>query len=190
MFRILLFFLLLGDFVISSGIDITGDVYYCIKEKESDTCLCPDPVDEIHCHDLQYFINNVNTTINNHSKANVTYFMNGTHNVSFIERVGITAPAQLNVIGPSATARIRAYCNCNNSDVDCGLLFENRSRDIVIQIENLEVFNISIKLNNDANVTYTTTSEVDDAVGRAILQVGPYVDVLHSLASYDLRESS
>lgn len=79
--------------------------------------------------------------------------MNGTHNISFIERVGMTAPAQLNMIGPSATAKIRAYRNCNNSDVNCGLLFENRPRDTVVQIENLEFFNISIKLNNNANVT-------------------------------------
>lgn len=127
-------------------------MYYCVKENENDTRQYPYE-NRRDCHTLQYLINN-STTVNI-CKANVTlYFMPGTHDVSFTERVNITAPAQLKMIGLDVNVTVRAHRSCLDSDVDCGLFFKSHSRDkhISVLIKNLIFHNVSIKLNS-ANVT-------------------------------------
>ena len=61
----------------------------------------------MNCLTLQYFINNVSTTINKseNGDTNVTflYFMPGNHDVHFTKRVDITGPAILNGMGGDVT---------------------------------------------------------------------------------------
>ena len=174
----LLLLLFLGEvFVTISG---NAEDHYCIKVNEHDTChLCPYSVDDDHCHTLQHFIDNA--TISSYHDANITlYFMEGTHDMSFRNRVDITYRElkQLNMIGLNVNAKVRAHYSCRNSlspesDVNCGLYFEGCSREdpILIQIKNLTFVSVSTKLNN-ARVVIHNSQQLD----RTLLNI-KYSDV-------------
>ena len=137
--------LLLGvSFVTSSVKGVT----YCVQVNETSHCQCQP------CHTLQYFLENVNTTINNleNKEADVTMiFMPGIHNVNFTERINITAPASLTMTGLDNASNITVIANHTHykTVADTGLLFEWR---IVVRIEGFTFDSISIRLNN-ANAT-------------------------------------
>ena len=174
-YRFLLLSLLLGEvFVIST---IKGETY-CVKVNKNDTCQCDNhvQVDVMNCLTLQYFINNVSTTINKseNGDTNITflYFMPGNHDVHFTKRVDITGPAILNGMGGDVT--INAYRSCLNADtVNCGLSFEGsddkydsitcKDKRTFVWIENLTFYRVSIKLKN-ANVTLYNSKHLDQSL--------------------------
>ena len=127
MFRLLLLFLFLREVCVISS-DDNEEVSYCVIANESGHCNCSDlePANLDRCRTLQNLIKNIRETINNTRYHSVTLnFMPGNHYVNFTERVDITVPVQLNMIGLDDTVRVYANCSCNDSEsvVDCGLFF-------------------------------------------------------------------
>ena len=177
-YRFLLLSLLLGEvFVIST---IKGETY-CVKVNKNDTCQCDNhvQVDDMNCLTLQYFINNVSTTINKseNGDTNVTlYFMPGNHSVNFTKTVNITMPTVtiLKMIGlnldNNTSTTVSAHRDCPDTEniVDqCGLYF-NGSVDkyIIVEIKNLIFHRVSVKLKN-ANVTLYNSQHLN----RSLLNI-------------------
>lgn len=160
---LLLLSMQLGEVFAVTSSDVPGKVDYCVTLHENDTCQYPEPLPcDSNCNTLQYFINNVNTTINNpeNSNQNVSlYFISGNHAVKFTERVSITAPACLNMIGPNVTIRANRSCK-DLTDVDCGLSFEGIP---LLKIVNLELYDVSIKL-IDAKLTLHNCQRLDQVL--------------------------
>lgn len=101
----LLFLLLsLREFLpISSGQGVT-----CVKPNSTATCSTEDHCQ--HCESLQYYFDNMDTTIN--QEKNVTMiFMDGSHTVNFSSTVVFSAQTiNITVKSPSTTMTVMSVC--------------------------------------------------------------------------------
>ncbi len=105
----LLFLLLLGVFFLVLPIS-SGGVTFCVKPNSTATCAedhCQ------HCESLQYYFENVDTTIN--QEKNVTIiFMDGSHTVNFSSTIVFSAQAlNMTVRNPSTTVILMSVCRKN-----------------------------------------------------------------------------
>ncbi len=115
---LLLFFLYTVQILIAVALASGQGVTYCVKPNASAICDTEDHCQQ--CHTLQYYINNLNTTINR--KINVTtIFTEGTHRVTITAERIISVPI-LKMIGKDSVVEVvcNHYCNCllsfNNSN--------------------------------------------------------------------------
>ena len=149
---VLLSFLLVVELLIVTGQGVT----YCVKPNSTATCSTEDHCDQ--CQTLQYFFDNINTTINQEKSVTMT-FMNGTHTVALTaEHTMILAPT-VNMTGRNSGVSV--VCNhCNN----CLLLFIN---NINISIRNLNVMHLQQREINPALgglyfIFLNTTAMIED----------------------------
>ena len=110
--------------VITSGQGVT----YCIKPNATATCRAEDHCQQVECHIVQYYFDNVDKTINQEKDVTMI-FLEGTHTVT--DTVVLSAPT-LSMIGKGQVVRVVYNC-CN-----CSLLFSNTD----VSIQNLNIMQL------------------------------------------------
>ena len=115
--------LLLGElFLISTG----QGVIYCVKPNSTATCSTEDHCQLQQCQTLQYYFDNVNSTINLVKNATMI-FMEGSHTTNVSSNVTISAPTlNISVKGQTTTVTLILQTACqNNVSFWCNLIFES-----------------------------------------------------------------
>lgn len=131
---------LMGEIIVIAVLFLLNEasevIYYVTVNNDGVNWQCP--AGQCFISTLQDFVENIGITTRRSENDNTMLtmlFMPGTHNVNFMAKVNITAPARLILIGLNhSKVIVRANRACHLPDisiVECGLFFEHVSVTIV-----------------------------------------------------------